>query len=650
MAFGLLLSTTGLLLVSTGGELAQRELPTSPGSLTVTATISSRSPLNAAPDPVELEITVSGADTVNTVGPNGYIPHSHDIEYLVDWYHGDNTNEYSFSAPTRTYNGSAAHTDGHRNARYGYGPKPAHVYRQSYNSTARVYAYEPSSGKFGTYDISISVASEDSAYPTTNTIFVSPSGDFTDPRASGTQQHTGNIASALSTYVFGQSTPKRIMLNEGETHDWPTTNIGTWYGNSFPSLLITSSNPDNPPTCTVSGNTQYDDRGGTISGKFFGIAGVSWSGSFDDTSDTSDSGLLPLWLLSDSLADCIVYDRVTVRGVDTPLLTGDSDNPNTTITMNDVDCENTSYGVLLYRTKFNRMGCRFDSSVNAIVNSTTNAGWGSRFDCEKSYTYGCESHRRQGWSGFGAQIAVQQAERIGTESYVTGGEHYYFGCVFESPIGAMVIGNAQGAADVPLNVVLDMCYFIGGYQGENVVKTGAAGLTMRNCTLLQPDVQGRLVAGDDFRRMLYLNSDVALTALNRDAPIKVYCNNFINRMNSSRNTYGTTAAAATVDNADGFTDVTEENNINHQTDIGTPITTYAPVSDDTNVYSIRDVGYESSTQDLKSSTAPITTAGMSDDYEPEAGSAALDAATTGLVSHFNQRGVARDSTPNIGAI
>lgn len=96
---------------------------------------------------------------------NIYKPRFHDIIYF--WDTGKVGN---FVAPQNLI-------DSHKSRQHAHGPVIKVCYDQPGVYTVRLYAYEPSSGKYAFTTATVTVHSADSAYPATQTICINPNGD-----------------------------------------------------------------------------------------------------------------------------------------------------------------------------------------------------------------------------------------------------------------------------------------------------------------------------------------------------------------------------------------------------------------------------------------------------------------------------------------
>jgi hypothetical protein len=285
------------------------------------------------------------------------------------------------------------------------------------------------------------------------------------------------------------------------------------------------------------------------------------------------------------------------------------------------------------------------SDVNSLVDATNNQGWNFRFSSLNSRNVidKCDFFNRQGWSLVGSIFAVQAHVRFNADGGTgSNSKLCVTDCSMESGYSCISLAATSGNEDRPVNMLVDGNYMLGSYQTVSFIETCQSGLSIRNNIMVMPAFVSGTRISNGAVGFVQLTSNGRSAGTNASEPIRVYNNTFVNTQSGG--------AITLVSNSLPFTNVTTENNVNHQPNITSPITTYAPLGDDTNLFTPREIGYKSSTSDQTSTTATVTTAGATDIYEPEAGSSAIAAATTGLVSDRDWIGRRRTGTPSVGAM
>lgn len=619
------------------------------GGLAVTAVIEKQHA--TAPSPVNFRADVAGQPAI---GAGGYDAQTHEIEFLWDFYYTGGDSSYTFANVSRL---PAAY----QTSRYARGRYAAHVYRQAFTGTARVYAYKPSTGEFGSADVSVTVGDEDALYPTTNTIFVSPSGNFTGGIVpTGAQTVTeSNPETVMSTYVYGNTNPTRVIFrNEAGYTGGLTGQWGTARGNSLPDLLITTRGAGAKPVFTQSGNRIIDDTGGNQD-KSVKIQGIRFVGAYDDENAATSTSGIPFWFLGGTSWNYMLWENCEFDGTASVAITsGQVAVRERSFFFNDCLIENQTTGSLAYDyDHFNVVGTKFHASPNAIINHVGGSGRAFRIQGDKTIFQNSDLFRKGGWSLLdGTNYAIQPVLRFQYDNQGTSGPAsvlgaYYgvSGCLLECGRNIIQIRESETGPEKNINGVFEENIFIGGYQSDCLIDNGCGGLTLRTNIFYMPNLDTKM--GLDFTRVVKLEVSGA-NATNTAGPIRIYSNSLVNNLDTSKNIYGTLTAAAWTTNSAGFTDITTQNNLDHQPRSTPAATTYAPIARVDNDY-VPQTGTYRDTSGEKAQYAVLTTTGDFDTPTPQSGSSAIAGVVSGLSSAFAFPRVLRTdvrATSSIGAI
>ena len=594
-----------------------------------------------APEMVIMDATLTGFDTA--AGSGTYNPQDHEVYYF--WDVGEDS---TYTAPVNLWSGSDRHTNGHKNARYSYSPTLMHVFNTAGAKTITLTVFEPSSGKSAVATYNLTVGDPDAVFPTTQTIYMSTSGTFTTA-PSGARQITGSsINTVVGDWVDGQETTAyRIILRQGETFTWSQRNLGSVTGGGAPSFTIVGEGSG--ATVTLSGAFRWQDPGSTeaANSKSFTLDNLTITGSpaFNSQATGLQSAPIVLTVGANGPGQCLI-NRCTISDVKAVAIDETGGDGHGIVICNTVS-EGHAYGALLnWYDYFGCLGSRILSDVTAWVDandtpSTNGKGWGLRCGGQDSTTviHSNDIFTRQGWSSTGhasIAIAVQPCLRLNPLA-PTGASYFVFANNFEG--GRRVINTApsDGPANVEINCVFDMNYVLGSYSVDEMVHICTSGMTIRNNLFNIPDVQGN---GDEAPTAYLSLGGNFVVAEDRGKPIRIYSNTYRNGMTNAVQSNPVTL----VDDhfSTPFTDVVHNNWIEHQP-LQTSGNNASPLGDDTNVFTPRELGYQTSTVDLRSSTFTKTTAGNTDLFDPETGQADIGAASSGLVSYRDFRGLTRST-------
>ncbi len=630
---------------------------TSPGAQSADIIIVRRSVLEVAPEPVLYEISnLVGFDTAGPSG-NDYDPRKHDLHY--SWNFGES---YTYAAPD---NVPTANLDSSKST----SPWGAHTYRGNGNFTPTCTITQISDPTktcvANLTTTTITVGDPDTQFATTDTVFMSPSGDFSVAPAGADTVTASDIDAIMSSghSIKGQqATPKRLMLNRGEAYTFSGYTHGLNVGQETPSLHIVAGPTggavaDTNPTVTSTASYGWND-GQSDRDKDFVVQNIDWSTSYDSlTSPTATSN--SFFARSQLSPKIYLFDGCSFSGFDSVV----ADASGSGLCMgvqNDCSVTNHSFwgskdgGATSPMTGLIFTGCKYASNVNAYVNQSTNGGAQIRITKDVLYQIveASDFFSRRGWSAFTTNlaIAVQPCLRMGAGDQADA-KMYMGRCSFEGGGTVIEVSPAGAGADensVICNVIVEKNYVVGGYMSGskgllNVAHTGA---TVRNNIFLLPDSVGIEDIGSGQQPAQFMSTNNYGTG-DVSGLVNIYSNTCANRRSAAIGN----GATLILNSANGLTNVNDYNSILHQTDITTPSTADAPLADTAaDFFTVRELGYRSLAADYRSTTSTLTTTGHFDDYAPLTGSAALGDATVGLVAYDDFYGNVRPATKDRGAI
>lgn len=613
-------------------------------------TIVSRSAEEVAPEAIVFEVDVSELSGFTASAPTGgdvYDARLHDIEYFWDFYYSGTDNSYLFAAPVNLYDGNDAWTNGYRNSRYAFGFQAAHVYREPGTYTVRLTAYEPQSGTVAYATQEVTIADPDTLFSGTNTIFLSPSGDFTDAPSGARQLTSGDVDAAYEAWVDGQeATPKRIMLNRGETYT--NFNIGMGIGSVDTPTTHIVAGPGAGAKPTVNSQSSdvvifYDQATAGGIDKDVVVQNIIFNGTWDSTTmtDTNAENTSPA-LLNTYASEALGPYSALFDGVEAYNFAKAVEDPGTTaaLVFNDCVIEGFGYGGAVFKNEtFVTLGCRVMSDVNALVDATINQGWGWRIGSDtNSIIWACDMFIRQ--DNFPTFPRNGQPCLRFNSSGVEGVKiNCHANCLEAQYSQVDLRGSESANVNYTVNGLFRNNYLIGAYNTVMGFRFEQTGFSASNNIMVAAQIADETNGRDnELGSMLSLSNDGNNSAGNLGEVARFYQNTLVNRATSDGQTNDMNIASV----AGTFTAEVIQNNIIHQPSISTPETPYAPLGDDANTYfTPRHLGYRDSSVDDRTDTASVTTAGHFDLYDPETGSSAIGAASTGLVSWRDFRGVIR---------
>lgn len=499
--------------------------------LTLSLSAADFSAVNAAPQFVEFEVTnVAGAETP---GPNGsvYDPQYHEITYF--WDFGDDAN----ATPTTTLNLPAAWKD----LNTAYGRRTGHVYKEDGPYTATCYAYEPSTRRFGTATVNVTVGNADTVFAGNRTIIFNPGGAADTSAYPSATIVTTNWDAVVAARNARGATACRILLAPGITIagrqlaaplSWSNIRIGP--------LDPAGTKPVIGPR-GKDGGTRGDEpfiRDWSNACKESVYYGLSFVGDWDSTTQlghihepfsVSKSGYVgnyqELW------CQC---DFSGLGAVKAAFVTG----PNMVLRSAAFECDITNwqdYGFYSQAPNDSNtyvIGCRIEQHPDALSGGQkiTMTNQHACIRIMKSDHLGvrsCSLFSRNGWSIGGTldgykRSTVNAALRINAGSKPNSFS-YIDRCAIE---GDVVIQEEDRTGNLPGNHVVDkVVSILGADLVDYAYEVRHGGTTLRNLLIVKLGVQEAV----DVTRMkkLISFSSTGGIAGNADTPQKVYNNTFI---------------------------------------------------------------------------------------------------------------------------
>ncbi|MGB0903186.1 hypothetical protein [Halocynthiibacter sp.] len=550
---------------------------------------------DVSPKPAHFQLTLTGFDT-NTAGSTTvYDASYHDKR--VYWDYGEG---YTFTAPTQVIAADAADGGSRSNSQYSLGSLGAHLYRAVGTHTVRVAVYEPSSQKWGYATTTVSVTDIDTFFGT-DTIYVHPSGDYTNSQAGWTNVTT--LAAAFSAHN-GSNTPTRIVLENGQTYPLTTSYIFRPIGSDDEILYLTARDiAGTRPIVSVSSIASDDavitDRAkGNSTGKTGAVfRGVHFQGTWDTEAQTGEQAEFyrRFGESGSEGSKSAAFDRCSFDGFGKSLDL-QNDVPGSLVTLNDSTITNWgNFGIMsqgLYGVdEISVVGSSISQNVDAVVGGPDNQQpvnnrHGPMRIAKAPFTaLLCSDFlSTTGWSGGGggisaAQPAIRQGSGLAGQSVPDGARSMYYGSTFESPY-IVVQPGAQNDTTFSnsINMLAEKCIFLAGAQARCVISHTHSGITLRKCALVftagARNINTIGMTAYQPQAFLQCISDTLGTGHLDDPVIMEDCD-LINLSNQAM-VYGeyqnTSGEAAFV-----FSDVRLNRNITSQPNLGSPTGTHNPV-------------------------------------------------------------------------
>jgi hypothetical protein len=602
-------STTGVTVAGSDGVSAQ-------------INIFNRSQHHVAPEAVSMEISVEGFATQGPASGAVYNPQYHELYYF--WDFGEN---YRFSAPENLI-------DAHKNSGVAYGPKVSHTYRIPGTYTVSCLVVEPASGRSTTAVLEVIVADPNTVFAGLNTVFVSPSSDFSN--APDGARGARSLEEAFGLIGGTGLAPKRIMLNRGEIFAYGGRWFGLDYESSLPSTHVVAG-PGNGanPRVVMSGGIAWNDKATSGNGadKDFIWQNIDLEGPWDSVSETGSN--VTAFTHFDRPPRLQLFDGCSFDGFEIAFYAANND-PNIAhrfVAMNDCAITNwRSYGVLygvgvglaLTGTK---IACHPQASVGGSQDGLHNEQGPLRFHVgDNLLISNCDFFNRIGWSKVGSFQSIQPCVRQNVS-----GKPGFFSNIqassFEGGAGVVEYTVEAGLTPGPINAVLEKCYLLANHQSWGGVRSQMAGLTVRNNIIVFPSASRDATIIDPFGfvEMAYQSGGSAEAY---SAPVRVHNNTYVNLMQPD-DYLGESFAITEFAAASQFSNARSDNNLIYQPNTG--MTADGPLETSPVLWTPREAGYQTRRQGLIVSTA--TAHDTVATFRPQAGSDALGDALNGDVAY-----------------
>jgi len=597
--------------------------------------IAARSRLRVAPEAFHFDVTVDGFDAT---GPS---PASdiYDDRYHDLYYYWDFDDAYDYAAPVNLI-------AKHKNAGVAYGPTASHTFRAAGTYTVSLLVVEPSSGKTASTTLDVTVDDADAQFSGTKTRFVDIGGDFAGKPAGAAEYTT--LAAALAAADSG-AVPQRIILRRGQTFDL--------YGQvsmdgGFPALHIVASSGSGakPIVFWAPGAATrmfFFNRYDPSNVKDFTLENIAIRGNINTTVGTGSSTVL--FFIHEDPPHSFLQDACEISNFHIGIQdTGGGAGGAPMKTINDTSFMGWASTCALESKQVSTAysGCRMVQNPDAIADP---AGGNASISCVRVSTAGqvimdaCDTLNFIGWTKFGSHIVQQGAFRFNSAGAMNAKLNVQR-CTFEGGWRAFELRSNSGTPGRVTNSVIEKCVFVGTYQTARPIDVEHSGITVRNNIFARPDVVNSHGNFDPNDGVLYAAWDEQDT-LTRDAPIRFYNNTSVNLMSAANFTGSVVSQPMSF--VSGFTDVTVENNVDHQPNLTMPITGDAPLNS-TALWAPLFKGYKDSTTALETQYA--TPADTVATYAPMAGSAALGDALNDPVAYDDFYGEQRPQYPSRGAL
>lgn len=522
--------------------------------------ISHTQPEVVAPAVVWFEATgFSGFNVEEPANPDGgraYDPTAHDITHIWDF---DDTGTFGdhLNIPTAW-----------RLSGVDYGKKAVHVFRAGRTYDVGLWSVDRA-GASGARTRSVIVQDPGDAYPGTRTICVSSASDFSG-KPTGAQEATSISAARAALAALG--TTGRILLRRGEEY---TGNFA--FGNDLDNVHIgnfgdeADPRPIWRPVYTASGGGACISGSNSTAGFDVTIWGIDFQGEWDATLETGDArgDAIELGSLTGSEYNVLVY-QCRISGMGATFW-----NNSTAHRTAFVDCEIThhqSWALSMFdfslspnkRTAL--VGCFIGQPENACAGGTTSLGnqYGPlRNEGEDEMIISASSFYQA--LTFNYQWALRL---FSANENNPGGQFLNMNrTVVEGGISQINLrGQNAGTPDRPGNFIFDTCLYVLDYRSIIGSITSYGGVTQRNILVVVPNISSVTTTGYEFA-FSYERPNSG--AENNNAKRQLYNCTVLNLRGSDGITF--------LANTSGLTDVTTQNNVHHEPNLGTPNTPFAPI-------------------------------------------------------------------------
>lgn len=620
--------------------------------------VGTRSTLMCNPDSVQFWVDL-GSSTFDTPAGDAfageYDPRMHEIYYL--WDFGD-AGDALWTAPVNTL-------DVWKNRNIGIGPNVSHMYRAPGTYVVTVTAFEPSSGKIATTTESVVVADADDVFPLLNTVCVNPTGDsdFTWNTFGAAEKNADNpmTAGAWMTDVLTDQLPKRWLFKRGGAyHDMAIALNGPGYNRNVDWMFGAYGDPAQPKPViniasaagkgmTTTGNFGLQPRSDTPDLRW---ENLHFQGDFDPTVD------LAVFASHPTRSNGAIGISTRVDGKISSCDFAGMANYSATCSSSETffnrwavdDCTFTDFG--------GQYACML---IGSSVNNSTVDLTGNSFvqpplaiDDRAAQRSPVRIQGQQfgyyagnDWFHTDRQYAcIKALETPDEEGYLVN----IHGNAFESGSNFIVIaGNVTQSAltHSPVsNVVIDSNVGLGTFNTYEFVRARGTGITFRNNLMNQP---ATAAFEPGLIGLISCEAQGTVPAISAAGPIKVYNNTLRTMRTGDNNGNPQTVFGSDFDPVTHtFTDVTEFNNVIYAPNEAVPQIGSEPLSSNV-LFAPRTLADVPQETPLVPDYTRATPGDTMQQLLPLAGSAALEAATSGDVAYRDGYGVIRPSPSADGA-
>lgn len=613
-------STTGVTVASSG--------------VSAEISIINRSVTEVAPEGIVFDITnLTGFDTAGPAGGEVYDPQLHDLYYY--WDFGDS---YQFQAPEKLI-------PQFMDSGIGYGPKVSHTYREPGTYNVSCLIVEPSSGKSVTVQLNVSIGDPDALYSGTRTVFVDSTGAGTGAPV-GALVRTTLDAAFSEVYTGSSSTPRRIMIRRDQTFTPSSLDVMGQTNNRMNTLICAGPGAGAKPIIDTTNVplTWGFATGATIDCELK-IQDVVFQGPWDVTTQSGTSQVC--FALYENRPKQTLIDRCEFSGYSLAIYPAFNQvvSPDPFIICNDSVFTDWRNAALFGDANWVGTGNRIAQNPDALSGFAEGEAETSTISCVRfpraDYCIWQQNDMfsRTGWTVNVPGIYTLQSCFRGNTYSQLGAFYNCWGNVFEGGVASFSIDVDDTNVSNPINAVVDRNITVGYHDSYRSMEFGFSGITVRNnvCIIPSGNRYGIGIFGFvTFNR----RTDGGEVPENRDAPSRVYNNTCVCNVTQEQLTGG---AVPVVETYNGYTNISESNNVNLQPDRGLAVAGL----DTTVLWTPRYTHYEDDNTSRDNTRA--TPADSISLYRPQIGSPVLGDALNGSVAYDDFFGNVRPQYPSLGA-
>lgn len=589
-----------------------------------------------APDRVRftVDLTLAAFDSTSSYDPiadvtytNGYNPALHNLIFL--WDLGD----------TGTWHLHERTPDTWRTRRFTKGPVVQHVYPEPGDYTVRLTVIEPHTGKTSSAETTFTVLDQETVYPGDMTVCINPIGDtdFTGAPAGADLVNMDDFLRSDPVWTDRYRTKRRWLFKRGASF---TTGMRIREESAAGHLFGAYGNGDMPVLNMRPGNAFNFDILGDDVKRDYRICDLHIQNTFDPTSQTvSQFGATNMGITGNGfqVIDLVVHN-IKTRGLGNSVININQNNrpdANFRYAFNALDVTDSGgrYNIIIGQSEneastVSLTGSRITQNPLSISDDT-NITANIRINrCENTYIAFNDLFNI---SENNPSIKVCEDNTVPQPDSINPQLVNITSNTIEANSNIISIGiGMKDRAVTQQNVVIDGNILCGNWDTQYVFQCCCTGITIRNTLSWQPNVPSVNGLGTVswFRFELELDAtggqDVPI------APVQLYNNTFINDREDANNNNGNITQLMT-DFNNQFTAAgvfSEQYNIIHQPNLGTPQTSFAPLGTDV-IFNPRSTVGRISGADLPNpvpDTSFANTAQMLT-HAPLTGSAALGSAT-----------------------